>query len=316
MTPNETRRLAFIKYLLTLANQQVKQPEPLANVALLQFHDATELFLHLAAEHLNVTIPQRTNFMDYWGHIGPQVAPAGLPQQASMSRLTRARNDLKHAGIMPSRQDLQGFAEATNRFFEDATPLVFGQSLDSVSLVDFVACEPARQHLEDAVQGREAGDAIRAINGALQAFNALLGDYEDRKRDSWHHSPFDFGESLFRLSHSFFQLGLDREMEPLEEALKELSHTVKMLVLGVDYRRYARFQYVLGFEPGEIRREHMDFTIDFVLDTALRLQEFDYDVERFPVTYGQWRLIEGNPQADPPEDQSATGPAGAEPPLP
>jgi hypothetical protein len=64
ITPEKTRRLAFVKYLLRLANGQVKQAEPLASAAVLMFHDAAELFLDLAAEHLNLKKKDQS-FMAY-----------------------------------------------------------------------------------------------------------------------------------------------------------------------------------------------------------------------------------------------------------
>lgn len=58
MTPEQARRLAFVKYLLNLGTSQAKQPEPPSSAALLMFHDAAELFLHLAAEHFNIPVPR------------------------------------------------------------------------------------------------------------------------------------------------------------------------------------------------------------------------------------------------------------------
>jgi len=48
------KRLAFIKYLYKLAVDQSRRPEPLCSASILTFHDAVELFLQLASEHLDV----------------------------------------------------------------------------------------------------------------------------------------------------------------------------------------------------------------------------------------------------------------------
>lgn len=70
---------------------------------------------------------------------------------------------------------------------------------------------------------------------------------------------------------------------------------MKLLSLGLDYRRYARFRLltprVEHFMGGKRRllyvsrkeaervasRDELVFCIDFVLESALRLQEFDFD---------------------------------------
>lgn len=201
ISPEQTRRLAFIKYLVTIGNQQVKQPEPLASAALLTFHDAVELFLQLTSEHVNAGSSQ-PNFMDYWGLINPKLVPDELPQRESMRRMNKARVALKHHGTLPSRFDLEDFNASVNRFFEQSTPLVFGVSLDSVSLVDFVACDEAKASLQQATAALEAGDLRKGIEACAEAFDDLISDYEKRKQGRFGQSPFFFGESLSFLSSS------------------------------------------------------------------------------------------------------------------
>jgi len=80
-----------------------------------------------------------------------------------------------------------------------------------------------------------------------------------------------------------------RSIEALQEAVKFLS-------LGLDYRRYVKFRlltpYVVRFgekykvigtkrSPKWIpTAEDVHFCIDFIIESALTLQEFDFEVER------------------------------------
>ena len=80
-----------------------------------------------------------------------------------------------------------------------------------------------------------------------------------------------------------------RSIEALQEA-------VKILSLGLDYRRYVKFRlltpYVIRFgEKYKVIRtkksskriptaEDVHFCIDFIIESALTLQEFDFEVER------------------------------------
>lgn len=95
------KRLAFIKYLYKLAVDQSKRPEPLCSASILTFHDAIELFLQLASEHLNVG-KQQPSFMEYWDLISQKLSNQELTQKESMRRLNRARVALKHHGTLPS----------------------------------------------------------------------------------------------------------------------------------------------------------------------------------------------------------------------
>lgn len=67
--PQEMKRLALIRFLYTEGLEQVARPAPLSSRALLSFHDAVEMFLLLAAEHLNVNLSQGVNFNGYFSEI-------------------------------------------------------------------------------------------------------------------------------------------------------------------------------------------------------------------------------------------------------
>ena len=65
LNENVIRRLAFIRYLLNVATEQSRLPEPMSSSALLTFHDCIELFLQLGSEHLNVS-KKADGLLDYW----------------------------------------------------------------------------------------------------------------------------------------------------------------------------------------------------------------------------------------------------------
>lgn len=121
--PSQIERLAFIRYLATVGRSQLQLPEPAAASALLTFHDAIELFLQLAAEHLHVQIRYpKDHFVDYW----PKLADAGaaIPFSEAMKRLNDARVSLKHRGVLPRRSDLVDFGAIVPDFLRRATQLV------------------------------------------------------------------------------------------------------------------------------------------------------------------------------------------------
>jgi hypothetical protein len=85
-------------------------------------------------------------------------------------------------------------------------------------------------------------------------------------------------------------------IDKTKESVEALQEAVKILSLGLDYKRYARFRlltpYVERYMNGNynivrMRRgskevptdEEVQFCIDFVIESAIALQEFDFSLE-------------------------------------
>jgi excisionase family DNA binding protein len=87
----------------TKAQGEVAAPEPHSSEALLTMHDACELFLVLAAEHLNVDLPKHVQFEDYWAQIE---SPANVKLPTSAPGDARSRlpgSERRHLGAPGSR---------------------------------------------------------------------------------------------------------------------------------------------------------------------------------------------------------------------
>jgi len=116
------KRLAFTKYLYQTAVAQSRAPSPLSCASLLTMHDAVELFLQLASEHLNAG-SGHPGFMDYWDILNKKLDPNELEQKESMRRLNKARVALKHHGTFPSDLDIEAFRASVTAFFKGFIPL-------------------------------------------------------------------------------------------------------------------------------------------------------------------------------------------------
>jgi hypothetical protein len=68
---------------------QSLQSEPNCSLALLQFHDALERLLQLAAERLNVRVERNTAFLGYWSLLGAALGN-DLPHHGAMKRLNES----------------------------------------------------------------------------------------------------------------------------------------------------------------------------------------------------------------------------------
>ena len=94
------RRLALIKYLYKIGEQQSKQVETIAGFSILTFHDCVEMFLILVAEHNDIQIDRKINFMDFWDKF------PNLTLKESMRAVKDRRVSAKHRGQFPSRSDI------------------------------------------------------------------------------------------------------------------------------------------------------------------------------------------------------------------
>jgi len=295
------KRLALIKYFYKVAIEQSQRPEPLCSASVLTFHDAIEFFLQLASEYLDVGRGQ-PSFMEYWEILASKLSEGVPTQKESIRRLNRARVALKHHGTSPSKLDIEAFRASATNFFEENTSPIFDIKFSEISLIELVQCEEIKNNLEESERLLEENKIEESLDKVAISFTQLIDDYESRKRGRFGRSPFFFGESLTFLSS--FHMGIDRSQErklanfvdKIKESVEALQVAVKILSLGVDYRRYVKFRlltphidralagnYLISRgnwgEKGVPSVEDVQFCIDFVIESAVILQEFDFNIE-------------------------------------
>jgi hypothetical protein len=320
------RRLVFIRLIFQQGISQAQQPEPLSMTSVLSFHDSVELFLVLAAEHLGAQLPNHTTFLDYWPRLAPlsptnkNGIPNGVPLsgKTAMDRLNRLRNGLKHAGTLPGAHAVEQARTEVEAFFVDNTPLVFGPDVEfaGLDLTDLVTQREVHDKLRDAGVSAQRGDYKTGLGELAEAFAQLLDDYTRRKRIDHRRSVYDFGphvdavESRLPFAKQHLTEILGREFadhyDRLTEAAYEMQRNMQVIALGLDYRRYARFVLVTpevtrrGHGPWEVyapewltyTSEDYEFCREFVISSALRLAEIDFDLDQ-DVLYTAWRLKRG-----------------------
>lgn len=302
LSPATMERLAFLRYLYSIGLEQSRQPEPLAAVSILSFHDSVDLFLQLAAECTRATLTSKKPvFAEYFSPINKAIEPKRLSHERGMMRLNDARNAVKHNSFLLAGRDIEQLRTDVTAFFEDNTPLIFGTEFGAVSLVSLVRSEPARKSLKEAETHLASGEREQAQVAIGIAFAQLIDDYEEAATSRYGRSPFTFGES-FAFDSSFYRRRsspFDKQSQfedKLMDSVVALQEVVKILGLGIDYRRYTKFRlltpvvrrimsserYVTQIMPKYAggpnwppSAEACRFCFDFVIDTAIRLQELD-----------------------------------------
>jgi len=283
--------------------EQSQKPEPFCSLSILTFHDAIDLFLGLSLEFLShqlTNLPKERDkiyFMDYWKYV-PQ-----LSQKLSMQGLNEARVSFKHGSNIPGKLTVEINRDRATQFFEEHTRKIFGVEFKDISLIEMVQCDETKKHLREAEQMLEQGKIEEAVTNAALGFVKLIDDYENRKRGEFGRSPFFFGESMTFLGSSFVvgsRLGPFQKLadfvDRTKDSIEALQDAAKILSLGIDYRRYSRFRLLTprisripggNYHPhnahwgsrGSPTADDVRFCINFVIESAVILQDFDYSLK-------------------------------------
>lgn len=286
--------------MYNLGLQQSRQPKPLNAASVLTFHDSVELFLHLACEELHTQKKDDVKFMSYWPLLKEKLPnDRSLGHESQMERLNRLRVNLKHHGIMPDGSEIERARVNVTNFFEDNTPIIFDLAFDKITMTDVMQFLPARDALNDAATLMEQGKYEEALGKIAISFDLLIEDYESRKA-RYGNSPFQF-EDPFPYSDIHFRR-INSEMKnfvnrKIKSSIEPMQNAMKIMSLGLDYRRYVKFKLfapqiskVLGDEGGfhyfitkssrKYTAEECHFCHDFVIESAIRIQDFDFDIEK------------------------------------
>jgi hypothetical protein len=299
--PTTMQRLAFIRYVFAQGVEQSQLPEPLSATALLHFHDSVELFLGLAADKHNVGKP-KMDFMQLLGEVDTAIQPDRLEQRGPMRRLNDARVSLKHHGNILSGAQIDDYRTFTSSFFEENTPKVFGLAFNQVSMIDLIQSEGARQTLTKAQEAFDRGDNEDVVINAAIAFHQLLRDLDRGFIKQFYKSPyyvgedFTFSRSNSRQGEPFLTQSRAQFEDKLVDAVESMQAVVRILSLGLDYRRYTKFERLTpvvlyrsnGYITQNVRRlldsglwppstESARFCIDFVIESAVRIRGADVD---------------------------------------
>lgn len=287
-------RLAIIKQLYKIGLKQSEAFEPVSSFSILSLHDSVEMFLKLASENKNIP-SSKLSFMEYWEKI------PDLTLKESLKNLNERRVNIKHKGLLPSKSDIEISRINTTDFFEQNTIIQFGIEFKNISLLTLLNYLPVKTSLENAQNALDAGDFQLSIQNSAIAFSELLDEYQEDKQHHQYDSPFKFAESFSFLSS--FNMDLkDRKMsefvDKVGKSIENISDAIKILSFGIDYKQYIKFQILTpritktmgGKRVLEVYRkkkwssDNCQYCIDFVLESAMNLQQFDYSINELEET--------------------------------
>ncbi len=293
------QRLGLIRYLYEKAMEESRQTEPYGSTSILKFHDSVELFLDLACDKFGILAKNTPRFKDYWTELERYLQGQSLSEKRSMDRLNDARVSFKHHGNLPHASSIEKFRVNVTDFFEENTRLIFGVEFNNISMTYLIQNPTVRSLLDEAnilIEQEKKWDALGKI---AIAFSRLVDGYYENNNAFLHRSQFYFGESMNYISS--YDMGIkNRKFEEfvskVTKSIEALQDAMKVLSLGLDYQRYIRFQRLVPLVTrsfvgeyhahiGEPNPENQPssnncrFCYDFVVASAIQLQNFDYNLE-------------------------------------
>lgn len=229
--------------------------------------------------------------MEYWDSINQKLSGDQLSQKTAINRLNKARGNLKHQGLLLTKTDIESFRNNSKDFFKDNTPLVFGIIFNELSFIDLVENSNVKQKLKNAQDALDNGEFKKSLECLAIAYNQLIEDYEKSKEIVSSRSIFNIGGEIRRTGRL---VPSDEGITELERVMRQFQQDLKPLLFKFDYRKYLKFKYLtpdiitLGGKPvwfHEDKRtftsEGAEFCINFVIECAIQLQEFDFEIDPF-----------------------------------
>lgn len=294
------KRLAHIKQLFKIGIRQSNQHESISVFSILAFHDSIEMFLNLLSENKGIN-SGKFGFMDYWEKI-PE-----LTLKESMRKLNQRRVNIKHKGLLPAKSEIELSRVNAIEFFEQNTKEQFDIEFADISLIELINYETVKSELQKSQDYLNENNNQESIKFAAIAFDNLLTEYEESKT-SWNHTPFFFGKRMsFNYSHhlGFANSKIPRELRKIKEfaddfsnSIQGLQNAMKIISLGIDYKEYIKFNvltpeviktgtnenYIPPLrEEIKLTTENCQYCIDFVVNSSLKLQEFDFELDSLEV---------------------------------
>lgn len=291
------KRLSIIKLLYSHGTYQSSQPDTVSFFSILSFHDSIEMFLKLLALKNNIN-STNFKFLDYWDKI------PNLTMKEAARALNTRRVNLKHKGLIPGKLEVEASRVTATEFFAENTIIHFDIDFSEISLIDLVENTTTKELLFEAEHFIGNNEIGKSVENTKKAFLKLIDSYINTKGNFWGRTPLNFIEEVeFKVPHgeekSPAEYQLERLFKDVNKNFQNIEKTMSIIALGIDYKKYMKFEALTPyglktcddnyiFEQPEDRKwtpENCEFCISFVVECAMKLQEFDYKYDTVYKSY-------------------------------
>jgi hypothetical protein len=273
------KRLLYAKYLLSRARRAQGEGDELGvAISLLLMHDAAEMLMLAVADHLQVNMPKKWDFMDFWTEIRKNHAEP--PQRIAMESMNKMRVALKHNGTLPHAQTVRDLLPRLETLCEEAANTYLdGLNFGELSLADLVENDEVRNLLVEARQAFATSNKAEAFLKLKVAFDMLNRQLADKVQLISTPRSVVSGQ----WPHDIRQI-----VKRYEELFAKMADTINMLTLGIDPIKHASFSRIspaVSWTASGMYHSHTWRTYDdipaqvfetnfnFVVEVSLRISE-------------------------------------------
>lgn len=303
-------RLILSKYIYNLGIDQLTQNTSLSNfVAILNFHDATELFVQVIMDKVNALVKpkEKLYLLDYWKKISEATGgERELPMISHIKKLNDLRNLSKHKGIFPSHDSCVEASYYVRSFYDQCCDIFFkeeGLKYEDLSLAELIISSKAKDCVKKAEMHINSGDYKSCSIELALAFEYLIQDsiksksFFAKRQEINERNLFDpFHDHLPKFKDSDINRDLADIFKKISANLKELGRATNIFLLGLDPFKYTRFRlltpHILMFgdtyeyqwlpenydDPINQNLQNALFCLNFVIDVTLKIQSENFNI--------------------------------------
>jgi hypothetical protein len=298
-------RLVCAKYLFEAGADLLERSAPYAaGLAVLNFHDAVELFLRTVGEDVGASIKERASLSEAMDEID-KASSKTLPYRVALSQLNRVRVQFKHAGLAPRDDVARKLRGDVEGFFLSVFPTYVLLEYHEVSLVSLVK----HRRCANWIRKAEKFLANDRWSDSVEASATAFAIYASAQRTQSHHRSLERimrqteprGQSKNPIQPGVYDLAkaVEKRLESLDEQLDwlslridreglrqfdDLTPTVNLAVSGKLWSNETRSR--------ESTEADAVFCCNFVLDTVLKLQNRYQPESRFEGAWRRFRVLE------------------------
>jgi len=183
MNQSTLNKVLLSRSLYHLAKENLVSPSGVRlSIACNLLQDSVECFLLALSEHVNAGVSQGTHFDKYFELINQKIAPQELPFRVRLIALNKLRVNSKHYGLEPSKVELEPLLTTVWEFFDELTRSNFGKAFATISLVDLLRDDEAKDLLRQAEDAFKTGKHANCLTLCRQAlFVTFEWQYDARK---------------------------------------------------------------------------------------------------------------------------------------
>jgi hypothetical protein len=179
-------------------------------------------------------------------------------------------------------------------------------------MIDLVDHEKVKDLLHESIEEKNKKFLAQAVRKCAEALHVLLSEYRKDISKDWDSKIFDFGNERTVEDAVLRNDDKRNKVRDFSSAYGRMSDAVTIIGFGIDYRKYAKFMMIapsVSFTGdgsvhyggnknlSNITVEEFQFCHDFVIDTAVRLQEFEIDPDALTTTRTQKKITEWREEA-------------------